>query len=332
MKFSLIVCTYMRPLPLLDLLSTVGKSTQYPNEILIIDGSTNSFTEDMLKENYFKNLQYFKVDEANRGLTKQRNFGVLKITNTTEVVCFLDDDTLVENDYFEKLIETYKTRPDALGVGGYITNGVTWRKLKKNEKTTSNQFAYDGWVRKDGSRFVLRKKLGLDADTPPAHLPEFSNGRSVSFLPPSGKIYPVDQFMGGVASYKKNVLDKHKFSEYFKGYGLYEDAHFTLKLSNEGCLYVNTAAQLEHHHNESGRPNQYSYGKMVIRNGWFVWRTKHPNPSLKAKLKWNAIAILLTSIRFTNVITSKNKKEAFTEAIGRTIGWWGLLFNKPKLD
>ena len=48
----------------------------------------------------------------------------------------------------------------------------------------------------------IRKKFGLDADKPPAHLPDFAHGRSVSFLPPSGKIYAVEQFMGGVSSFK----------------------------------------------------------------------------------------------------------------------------------
>jgi GT2 family glycosyltransferase len=162
-------------------------------------------------------------------------------------------------------------------------------------------------------------------------MPEFSHGRSVSFLPPSGKTYPVEQFMGGVASYKKEMLDNHKFSEYFEGYGLYEDADYTLRLSNEGLLYVNTAAQLEHHHDAGGRPSKYKYGKMVVRNGWYVWRVKHPKPSFIARLKWNAITIMLTKIRWINVITTRNRKEAFTEALGRTVGWFSLFLNKPKI-
>ena len=32
----------------------------------------------------------------------------------------------------------------------------------------------------------------------------------------------------------------------------------------------------------------------------------------------------------TNVLTNNNKKEALTEALGRTVGWWSLWFNKPK--
>jgi GT2 family glycosyltransferase len=42
---------------------------------------------------------------------------------------------------------------------------------------------------------------------------------------------------------------------------LYEDTDFTLRVSKTGKLYLNTTAKLNHHHDASGRPNQYQYGK-----------------------------------------------------------------------
>jgi hypothetical protein len=44
------------------------------------------------------------------------------------------------------------------------------------------------------------------------------------------------------------------------------------------------------------------------------------------------IALLLTIIRFSNILTTKNRVEAFTESMGRIIGWWSLIFNKPKIE
>lgn len=332
MKFSLVICTYMRPKPLVTLLNSVKEQSQYPDEIIIVDGSTDAFTEKALEEYSFENLKYFKVSDKDRGLTRQRNFGIQKVSEGMEVVCFLDDDIVLTENYFKKLLSTYEMFPKALGVGGYIINEVNWRQLTPGEKPGIAEYAYDGWIRKDGSRFVLRKKLGLDADRPPAHLPEFGHGRSVSFLPPSGKTYEVEQFMGGVSSYRMEVLNEQKFEEYFEGYGLYEDADYTFRLSKKGSIHVNTAAQLYHYHDGSGRPNKFAYGKMVLRNGWYVWKVRYPKPSFKARIKWNAISFLLTLIRFSNVITTKKRKEAFTEAIGRTVGWWSLLFRKPQIE
>ena len=331
MNFTLIICTYLRPKPLLDLLQSVKEQTLYPNEILIIDGSTDNETKNSLEQNLFKNLHYFKVSNEDRGLTKQRNFGISKTNALTEIICFLDDDTILDPTYFEEIIKTYAVYPNALGVGGYITNEGTWTKIDENYVPKMDEFFYDGWKKKDGDRFVLRKKLGLDSDVKPGYLPEFSNGRSIGFLPPSDKIYEVEQLMGGVSSFKKAVFDNFQFSTYFEGYGLYEDADFTLRLSKTGKLYVNTKAQLGHFHNDSGRPNKFQYGKMVVRNGWYVWRVKFPKPSFKAKCKWNAIIILLTIIRFSNIFTTNKRMEAFTEFLGRSYGWLSLLFIKPKI-
>ncbi|SMO86237.1 Glycosyltransferase, GT2 family [Flavobacterium resistens] len=322
----------MRPEPLLKLLQSVQIQSFYPDEILIIDGSSNNETKIILEENQFENLKYFLVDDVNRGLTKQRNFGIDKVGEDLEIVCFLDDDTVLETDYFQKILETYKLFPDALGVGGYICNEIKWEKTSEDYVPKNNEFYYDGWKRTDGSRFILRKKLSLDSNCPPGFAPNFSHGRSVGFLPPSDKVYKVEQLMGGVSSFRKSVFDKLSFSNYFEGYGLYEDADFTIRVSKIGNLYLNTSAKLSHFHASSGRPNQYKYGKMVVRNGWYVWRVKNPNPELKDHFKWNAITILLTIIRFSNALRGTKKKEAFTEAMGRTIGWWSLLFNKPKIE
>lgn len=319
----------MRPGPLLLLLQSVRAQSLYPDEILIVDGSADDKTKIVLEQNTFDNLKYFLVDNEDRGLTKQRNFGIKRVSDWSEIVCFLDDDTVLESDYFENLLETYQIFPEALGAGGYISNEVKWEKVPENYLPKINEFYFDGWKRNDGSRFVLRKKLKLDSNCPPGFSPLYSHGRSVGFLPPSGKTYEAEQLMGGVSSFRKSVFEKFSFSTYFEGYGLYEDADFTFRLAKTGKLYLNTKAKLAHFHAESGRPNQYKYGKMVVRNGWYVWRVKNPKPKFRDRLKWNAITILLTTIRFSNVLTDKNKKAAFTEALGRTVGWWSLLFSKP---
>lgn len=322
----------MRAKALLDLLRSVEKQTFYPDEILIIDGSPDNQTESALAQNPFRNLNYHRVSPENRGLTRQRNFGIAQTGKTIEIICFLDDDTVLDPTYFEELIKTYQVFPDALGVGGYIANESEWVHVGEGYQAGPSEFYYDGYKRKDGSRYLLRKKLGLEPDQPPCFLPDCSHGRSVGFLPPSGKTYRVEQFMGGVSSFRRQVFDKMFFSTYFEGYGLYEDADFTLRLSELGTLYVNTKATLGHFHERSGRPNQFNYGKMVIRNGWYIWRVKYPHPSLKARFKWNAIALLLTFVRMGNVVSSTEKMAALTESLGRISGWFSLLYNAPKIQ
>jgi len=330
-NFSLIICTYQRPKALLNLLNSVLGQSFYPKQILIIDGSLNDETKSALQINNYPNIEYFKVTPENRGLTRQRNFGISKIKIDVEVICFLDDDIILTSNYFENLINTYNINFEAIGVGGFIENEISWTKAL-NKKTLDNEFEYDGWIRKLGSRNLLRKKFGLLSKEPPGIMPEFSNGLSISFLPPSGKIYPVEFFMGGVSSYRKELFESLEFSSYFEGYGLYEDLDFCIRASKKGQLYVNTAAVLYHHHDDSGRPNSFKYGKMVIRNGWYVWRVKYPSPSYWNRAKWHVTLFLLTLVRLGNIVTTNQRKEAFFESLGRISGWWSLIVNKPRTE
>src|SRR4051812_917734 len=126
MKFSLIICTYMRAVPLEKLLLSVQKQTLYPDEILVIDGSSNDATQKMTEMHRFKNVFYFLAAEHLRGLTKQRNYGITKAGKSSEIIAFLDDDTELMPDYFEELIKTFTENPDVVGVGGIAINENNW--------------------------------------------------------------------------------------------------------------------------------------------------------------------------------------------------------------
>lgn len=332
MKFSLIVCTYMRPQAVMQLLQSVQLQTVYPDEILIIDGSSNQDTAIAIAENQFMNIHYFLMPENCRGLTKQRNFGLDKVADTSSVIAFLDDDTELTPNYFEELIKTFADNQEISGVGGVAINENGWTLAEPNKIYPPNHYyQWDGFVYKEGQRNVVRNYLGLQSNLEPGRMPDYSHGKTCGF-PLNNKTYEVDLLIGMSFGFRKEVFNSIQFSTYFEGYGLYEDADFSIRALQFGKNVINTKVRLKHFHNPSGRPNQYKYGKMVVRNGWYVWRTKNPHPKIKDQLKWHSITILLTLIRFSNTFTSAKKAEAFAETLGRTVGWWSLLIHKPKMN
>lgn len=331
MNFTLIVCTYMRPEPLLKLLTSVKEQTLYPNEILIIDGSLNDDSKVVIEQNSIQNLTYYQVPKEHRGLTKQRNYGVSKTSKAAEVICFLDDDTILEPEYFQEIIKAYQSDNAIVGVAGVAINENRWIKRESNKTYNPYKFfEFEDYVYPEGLRNILRNYFGLQATLGPGRMPDFSHGRTCGF-PLTGKIYEVDLLIGMSFSFKRIVFESIKFSHYFEGYGLYEDADFSIRAQQFGKNVITTAAQLSHFHDQLGRPNKYQYGKMVTRNGWYVWRVKYPKPSIKARLKWNAVSLLLTIIRFSNIFTTNKRKEAFTESMGRIVGWFTLVFDRPKI-
>ena len=97
----------MRPKSLLALLNSVSNQSLYPNEIIIVDGSIDTNTKEMFSIEFFENLSYYLVDKKDRGLTKQRNYGISKVSDSIDIVCFLDDDIVLTKTYFKNLINTY---------------------------------------------------------------------------------------------------------------------------------------------------------------------------------------------------------------------------------
>lgn len=333
MKLSLIVCTYMRPKSLYNLMKTIEKQTKIPDEVLIIDGSTDDQTKRMIEqENFQINLIYYKVSDELRGLTRQRNYGVERVSNAMEIIAFLDDDIELEANYFFELNRVYVENADAIAVGGVTTNEVNWEHAKEGDEKSNQYFVMDGWRRRNDIRYRLRKGLGLVGKGQPGKKVSFGHERSIGFLPPTGKVYKTDFLMGGIASYKKSIFEYLSFSTFFEGYGLYEDKDFSLRVSKYGKIYINTNARVEHHHDPLGRPNYIKYGKMVVWNGWRVWRVATPDPKMIDKIKWWTITILLTYIRLGNVIVGPKRKVALKDFIGRHFGMFKLLYNSPDMS
>jgi len=332
MNISLIVCTYKRPKSILTLLKSVFEQSVLPFEILIIDGSPDNDTDLVLAEyKSVSSLKYFQVGAETRGLIKQRNFGISKIDPVSDVVAFLDDDLILKNDYFAELALTFQLNPGAIGVGGI--DMLENRFFRKVENERYSQFSYyelDGWVVKDSIRFKVRKLFGLLTDLQPDIIPSYSHGRSG--FPPNGRTYCVEHLIGMSMAFRKSLFEEITFSSYFEGYGLYEDFDFSVRALKYGDLYVNTNAHVWHYHDPNGRPNTYRYGKMVIRNGWYVWKQRFPKNSSSAIFKWHATAFLLALIRLLNSFTGPNRLDAFKEFIGRLAGWFSLWFNKPTLQ
>lgn len=318
----------MRPLALKTLLDSVQLQTKVPKQVVVVDGSTNNETKTILEQSGLLPLvDYFLVDKENRGLTRQRNFGVQQVTASIDLVCFLDDDIVVEKDYFEQLENTYHQFPDAIGAGGVdMVENKYFQKQPGRAYSHFNFYELDGWVAKESSRYKARKLVGLLPSLPPYIIPPYSHGRTG--LPPNGKIYPVEHFMGGIGSYKKDLFNHIGFSKYFEGYGLYEDFDFCVRALAYGKLYVNTNARVWHHHEAAGRPDMNKYGKMVVRNGWYVWRMRFPKPGMAARFKWNATVLLLAFIRLTNVATGPERKNALAEFSGRVAAWSQLLVGR----
>lgn len=332
---SLVICTYKRSGSLRNLLESISDQTLQPFEILVIDGSPDLETQSMIGKEFADKVKYFLVNPENRGLTRQRNFGINKVAIQSDIVAFLDDDTVLSSNYFEVLEETFRIHPKIGGVGGVAINENTWEKIPEGKKLNSfSHYVFEGYFTPEPLRNKVRNILGLQSPLGSFQMADFSHVRASGF-PLTGKFYQVDLLVGMSFAFRKSITDRQKFSTYFEGYGLYEDADYSLRALRFGDNVMHTGLQLQHFHHPSGRPDTFKYGKMVIRNGYYVWRLKYPSPSTKATLKWHLTSGLLTTIRGLNFITGPDRIPALYEFFGRMAGWISLWTGnrpRPELD
>jgi GT2 family glycosyltransferase len=344
---TLIICTYRRPREVERLLRAVAAQSRVPDETLIVDGSPDDETERVVSAIIQKNetkrgsvvrdLKYFRVPPAERGLTRQRNYGIAHARGA--FISFLDDDTVPEPEYFSETLACFERHAEASGVGGFITNEVEWRRANADAangeageigRASASVFRWGEWERREAYRWRLRSALRLASELPPGWMPSAGHGRPVGYLPPDGEDYAVEFFMGGSSTWRREVFARHKFSSYFEGYGLYEDMDFCVRAAKDAPLFLSTRARLAHYHAPGGRPSRFRYGLMVVRNGWFVWRRRHPQPALSNRARWWATTALLAACQLGEAVRGRDRWQQLTEALGRASGMATLLLSKPE--
>ena len=130
---SAIICTYNREKYIIDCLEHLRLAIHGGVEVLILDNNSTDGTAELVK-NYLGDHTEFPgryLLETRQGLSHARNRGIAEARGDTLV--FLDDDSMVAEDYFERLREGLDEYPQAGAFGGHITpvfeDGITPRWL-----------------------------------------------------------------------------------------------------------------------------------------------------------------------------------------------------------
>ncbi|MCE5204280.1 MAG: glycosyltransferase [Actinomycetia bacterium] len=218
MDSAVIVCTRNRPDEVRRLLGTLPSQTVQPM-LIVVDASDDEATEVLVDE-FTRAGLWMAVDytRAEPGLTRQRMAGVRRLQDQVTVVHFIDDDVVLEPEYFESIERAFRELPEALGIGGMDT-----ALTAHSPGLAGRLFGFDN----DAQGRVLRS----------GHPVLVYNATTV---------IRVDWLSGCGMSFRRSVFDRHAFDESLEGYSLGEDVDFTYRVSREGPLYVTPRARLRH--------------------------------------------------------------------------------------
>ena len=235
---SVVISTKDREEELLKCIQSIAKQTIKPAEVLIIDdGNIPESVKEIVKKHFFKKdifLKYFKKDKP--GLSESRNLGAEKAAG--DIILFLDDDVILENDYIENLLKVWTERWNEkwlAGVSGIITNIKTPSFFGK----------------------IFTKFFCLYSSKPFTVLPwgfqtwgwEIKKEEQVDWLP------------GCNMSFRKEIFYNYKFKPLQPGRTGAEDVEFCLHIKNEDYYFVITpTAKLIHNQSLVGREDAFITG------------------------------------------------------------------------
>jgi GT2 family glycosyltransferase len=240
-KISIVVATKDRPADLRRLLESLRQQTVKPAEIVIVDASRES-VESVVTA--FPELRARYLRHWPPSAAGQRNAGIRACDPSATLIGFADDDTTFEPDSFAAMLRFWESAgEDVLGASFNILN-----------------------YRFPGGQSLKRSRISTRLGLYPARLGGVapSGWQSVT-----GKV-PRTQFVewlpSGAVVWRRDVLERHQFDEYFDTYSYVEDLDLSYSIGRKGKLAIVAEAVYSHFPSAGGRVSQRQFGRLEVRN------------------------------------------------------------------
>lgn len=121
-QLSIIICTYNRDKYIAESIRASFNQTTDPEhyEVIVINNNSTDRTHEICTNllNAPDALPFRYFIETSQGLSHARNRGILEAKG--EILCFIDDDAMMEENYTENLIRFFAKHPEVSAVGGRI--------------------------------------------------------------------------------------------------------------------------------------------------------------------------------------------------------------------
>ena len=272
----IVLCTRNRPEALAETLDGIAAHPpRAPAGLLVIDASDDpSLQQNQDRVDTFAACPSVHVPYTDTpSLPRQRNHALDRLPPSVEIVHFIDDDVTVQDGYFDALSRVLYAHPDVGGVGGVIT--------ESNVDVPA------------ASPSRLRRLFLLDHAEPGRVLPSgCASAAQTPALPATGP-RATEWLSGCSSSYRRSLLDRHRFEPALTGYAMLEDLDLSYRVGQDARLMVEPAARLVHRRAPRNRWDAERYAHaLTVHRRWFV--EKHfGGASSRAAYWWSLVGRLL---------------------------------------
>ena len=312
-KISVVTPTLKRPDEVRDLLANLSCQTVLPFELLLVDGAPEGVndTEQVVFQTTGLPFQVRYIRRSG-GTAIQRNAGI--DAGQGDFISFVDDDIRLEPDFFERMMEAFVGDQEGRigGITGYITN-------QHLDAATSRRWQ---WYR----------RMNLFTTYEPGRF-DYETGYPINryLQPPHDTLKPIDFMGAGCAVWRADVFkDGLRFSEFFTGFGVQEDAHLALRARRKWELYEYGRAKCRHLYASSGREDNRSIARKTAINNRYLFITIVPKRALIQEFRFWRVQFVQLVIFFAAAVRSPNRQN-WSAVWGKLEGIFKSVFLKADL-
>ena len=267
---SVVLPTKNRPHDLDNALNSISKQSRLPNEFVIVDQSADNQSIQVVKSimSQYKQIKLTYIhDPKISGLVDAKGVGVKH--TTADIVCFLEDDVVLEADYLKQIELGFFNNPNMIGCSGVITNPPKVIFLYKFFFVIFHQGIF-----KDKRIDVNENYSG------------FGN-----------RLIESDMISGGVSAWRREVFDKVEF-DVANGFHMFEDIDFSTRVARHfgNRLFINPNARLAHYCSLINRDVLDIRQRRKVRECFTYYKKRKDWPSAAISFYWLLLGMLLESI------------------------------------
>ncbi len=305
---TVVTPTLHRPREVAQLLNDLARQSSLPHEVIVVDGAPagSGDTEAVVAARASHLPFHCTYIRRDGGTAVQRNAGIDAAHG--DFIAFIDDDIRLEPRFFEVVQAAFEgdEHRQIGGIAGYITNAHI-------DPRTSPRWR---WYR----------RLRLFTTYEPGRY-DFASGYPINryLQPPHDGLREVDVIGAGCAVWRKEVFASGlRFSPFFAGFGVLEDAHLALRAGRHWKLLECGGARCVHLRSPAGRVSSRVLARKTAVNYRYVFMDVVPTRTWRQELRFwrvqgfdllRTLAYAVRRRRRTDWLTVIGKAEGIIQAL-----------------
>ena len=289
MTLTAVIPTRNRPNDLAKAVASLLAQTRPADELVVVDQSPGDESAGLVQAMFHPGqptrLVYIH-DPQIAGLVDAKRVGSTRAAG--DIVCFLEDDVILEPEYMARIEEGFVSRPAMCGCSGIITN---WPGASR--------------------RHVAVRALFFRGIFDDPRLRRFAEA-----IGGAQNLIPCDVLSGGLSAWRRHVFAEVPFDTR-NGFFMFEDMEFSTRVVRAlgHVLYINPAARLEHHWSPVNRDVQGTRQRRKLAEALVFYKKRRDWPGARSGLALVMLWWLGEALRQTVTIRSAGPVKGYFQGV-----------------